>query len=70
MCAQQAVMGIDLPTARPWRFTFTRYESYDGEVVLRSKTGSLSIFSLSPISVFFHSVYILDKEENGINLIR
>lgn len=66
MCAQQAVMGIDLPTARPWRFTFTRYE-----VVLRSKTVvTFLIFSLSPISVFFHSVYILDKEKNSINLIR
>ena len=68
MCAQQAVMGIDLPTARPWRFTFTRY---DGEVVLRSKTVVPFLSSVYPPSaVFFHSVYILDKEENAINLIR
>jgi len=68
MCAQQAVMGIDLPTARPWRFTFTRY---DGEVVLRSKTVVPFLSSVYPrFQFFFHSVYILDKGENAINLIR
>ena len=66
MCAQQAVMGIDLPTARPWRFTFTRYE-----VVLRSKTVVPFLSSVyRRFQFFFHSDYILDKEKNSINLIR